>query len=99
MMRALFAAAALLCLVSPAAVRADAPIGRPQTGTAMKPVVCRVVEEGRGKSGAELAAAIERDGALLARSNYELAGLLAGDPPIACSRARIAIGKLPAGAR
>jgi hypothetical protein len=99
MSRALLAAAALLCLVVPAAVRADAPIGRPQTGTAMKPVVCRVLEEGRGKTGAELASAIERDGALLARSNYDLAGLLPTDPPIACYRGRVAVGKLPAGAR
>jgi hypothetical protein len=99
MIRFLSATAALFWLVSPATGFADAPIGRPQTGTAMKPVVCRVIEEGRGKTGEELASAIERDGALLARSNYELAGVLPGDPPIACYRARVAIGKLPAGAR
>ena len=65
----------------------------------MKPVVCRVLEEGRGKSGEELAAAVERDGARLARSNYELAAILPGDPPIACYRGRVDNGKLPAGAR
>jgi hypothetical protein len=97
MIRAIFGFAGL-CSLIPAAGSA-APIGRPQTGTMMKPVVCRPVEEGRGKSGEELAAAIERDGALLARSNYDLAAVLPGDPPIACYRARIAIGKLPAGAR
>lgn len=99
MIRALLRVAALYCLVAPGIIAAPPPIGRPQTGTLMKPVVCRVVDEGRGKSGEELAAAIERDGALLARSNYDLAAVLPGDPPIACYRARIAIGKLPAGAR
>jgi hypothetical protein len=97
MIRALLRVAGLCSLLSAAA--SAAPIGRPQTGTMMKPVVCRPVEEGRGKTGEDLAAAIERDGALLARSNYDLAAILPGDPPIACYRARIAIGKLPAGAR
>jgi hypothetical protein len=97
MMRAAWRVAALCSLLSASAFAA--PIGRPQTGTMMKPVVCRVVDEARGKSGEEVAAAIERDGALLARSNYDLAAIVPGDPPIACYRARIAIGKLPAGAR
>lgn len=65
----------------------------------MKPVVCRVLEEGRGKSGEELAAAVERDGARLSRSNYELAAILPGDPPIACYRGRVGSEKVPAGAR
>jgi hypothetical protein len=99
MMRPLVRAASLCCLVMPAAFAAPPPIGRPQTGTMMKPVVCRVLEEARGKGGEEMAAAIERDGALLARSNYELAAIVPGDPPVACYRARVAIGKLPAAAR
>jgi hypothetical protein len=99
MIRTVLRAAALFCIASPAALAADAPIRRPQTGTLMKPVVCRVLEEGRGKSGEELAVAVERDGARLARSNYELAAILPGDPPIACYRGRVDSEKLPAGAR
>jgi len=55
-------------------------------GTAVKPVVCRAVPDGRGKSGQELAQALERDALELASSGYLLAGLLPGDPPVACYR-------------
>ena len=54
-----------------------------------KPVVCRVLQEARGKSGEDLAAVVENDGASLAASNYELATIIPGDPPIACYRARV----------
>ena len=91
--------AALLSLIAPAALFARAAGPRPQTGTMMKPVVCRVVEEARGKSGEELAGALERDGARLAASNYELAAIVPGDPPIACYRGRVDPSKLPRGAR
>jgi hypothetical protein len=99
MIRVVLRAAALLCIASPAALSAEAPVRRPQTGTMMKPVVCRVLEEGRGKSGEQLASVVERDGARLALSNYELAAILPGDPPIACYRGRVDPGRLPPGAR
>jgi hypothetical protein len=65
----------------------------------MKPVVCRVIEEGRGKSGQELANLLEREGSRFAASNYQLAAILPGDPPIACYRSAADPGKLPKGAR
>jgi hypothetical protein len=99
MIRGVSSIAALLCIASPATPGTDAPAPRPQTRTSMKPVICRVLEEGRGKSGAELAAALERDGARLSASNYELAAILPGDPPIACYRGRGVPGELPKGAR
>jgi hypothetical protein len=67
--------------------------------TAMKPLVCKPVEEARGKSGAELAQAIEQVGMQFARSNYVLAAILPGDPPIVCFASRSDSSKLPMGAR
>jgi hypothetical protein len=99
MINAAAIAAAALCLAAPAALVAGTSLRRPQTGTMMKPVVCRVVDEARGKSGSELAAALETDGARLAASNYELAAIVPGDPPIACYRGRVDPTKLPRGAR
>ncbi len=72
---------------------------RPTGMTAMKSVVCKVVEEAKGKSGAELAQAIEAEAAKFARSNYALAALLPGDPPIACFRSNVDNANLPRGAR
>ena len=66
---------------------------------AMKPVVCRVVDEAKGKSGAELATVLEQLAATFTRSNYALAALLPGDPPIACFRSLSDPSKLPPGAR
>ena len=91
-------AALLLCL-APGALPAETSVHKPQTATMMKPLVCRLVQEARGKSGDELAAALEADGARLAASNYELAAILPGDPPIACYRGRADPSKLPRGAR
>ena len=54
--------------------------------TAVKPVVCRAVADARGKSGAELAQALEQDALELVHSGYQLAALLPGDPPVACYR-------------
>ncbi len=71
------------------------PIGM----TAMKPVVCKPVEAARGKSGAELAQAIEAEAANFARSNYVMTALLPGDPPIACFHSMADSSKLPRGAR
>ena len=68
-------------------------------GMAMKPVVCRAVDEAKGKSGAELAAVLEQVAATFTRSNYALAALLPGDPPIACFRSLSDPSKLPPGAR
>ena len=99
MIRAVSWTSALLAIATLSALAADAPARRPQTGMMMKPVVCRLVADARGKSGEELAAAIEQDGARLAASNYELAAVLPGDPPIACYRGRVDPGKLPRGAR
>ena len=87
----------LLCLAVPAALLAQTSVRRSQT--MMKPVICKVVEEGRGKAGAELAAVLEADGARLAQSNYELAAIVPGDPPIACYRGRADAARLPRGAR
>jgi len=56
----------------------------PHGATAMKTVVCKPVEEAKGKSGQELAEAIERMAAQFSRANYVLTALLPGDPPIAC---------------
>ena len=66
---------------------------------AMKPVICRPIEEAKGNSGAELAQAIEGVALQLARSNYALSALLPGDPPIACFRSLVDPSKLPIGAR
>lgn len=67
--------------------------------TAMKPVVCRTIEEAKGKTGAELAQAIEVEVMRFNASNYELSALLPGDPPIACFRSMADSSKLPRGAR
>ncbi len=67
--------------------------------TATKPVVCKPVDEAKGKSGAELAQAIEQVGAELSHQNYQLVALLPGDPPIACFSSRSDPNKLPTGAR
>jgi hypothetical protein len=71
----------------------------PIRGAAMKSVVCKAVEEGRGKSGQELADAIEQIAMQFARSNYQLSALLPGDPPIACFTSKVDASKLPMGAR
>jgi hypothetical protein len=91
----------LLLLVSFAASAEDKkPTGRPPMGgAAMKQVICLAVEEARGKTGQDLANEIEHKAAELARSNYALAGLLPGEPPIACFRSLADPSKLPMGAR
>jgi hypothetical protein len=75
-----------------------API-HPTGMTAMKQVVCKPIEEARGKSGVELAQAIEMEAARFEKSNYALAALLPGDPPIACFRSKADPSNLPRGAR
>ncbi len=72
---------------------------RPMGMTAMKQVVCKPIDEAKGKSGAELAQVIEAEAARFAKSNYALAALLPGDPPIACFRSLADPGSLPRGAR
>jgi hypothetical protein len=67
--------------------------------TAMKPVVCRQVDDAKGRQGAELAQAIEAEAARFSKANYALSALLPGDPPIACFRSMADAGKLPRGAR
>ena len=67
--------------------------------TAVKPVVCKPVDEAKGKSGGELAQAIEQVGAQFSHANYQLVAVLPGDPPIACFSARSNPDKLPMGAR
>jgi hypothetical protein len=67
--------------------------------TAMKPVVCKVVDGAQGKTGAELAQAIEAEVMRFNASNYALSALLPGDPPIACFRSMADASKLPRGAR
>ena len=76
-----------------------APAGHPTGMTAMKTVVCKAVDEAKGKSGAELAQAIEQEAARFAKSNYRLSALLAGDPPIACFHSMVDSNSLPRGAR
>lgn len=73
------------CVVGTAAAAADTKPGH-GGGTAVKPVVCRAVAEAGGKSGQELAQALERDAIELTSSGYVLAALLPGDPPVACYR-------------
>jgi hypothetical protein len=73
------------CVVATGASAADTKPGHPG-GTAVKPVVCRAVADARGKSGQELAQALERDATELAPNGYLLAALLPGDPPVACYR-------------
>jgi hypothetical protein len=75
-----------------------AALGKPGA-MAMKSVVCKPVDDAAGKSGQELAMAIEQEAARFARSNYALAALLPGDPPIACFRSTVDNSKLPRGAR
>jgi len=72
------------CVVGTAADAADTKPGH--GGTAVKPVVCRAVADARGKSGQELAQALERDALELAPGGYLLAALMPGDPPVACYR-------------
>lgn len=97
---------AMLCLVSAACFAQDkkpepAPhaAGRPIMGMAMKPVICVAIEEARGKTGQDLANAIEQEVLKLSHSNYVLSGLLPGEPPIACFRSTVDNSKLPMGAR
>ena len=71
----------------------------PLGATAMKSVVCKTIEEAKGKSGAELAQAIEAEAARFARANYVLAGLLPGDPPIGCFHSNTSSSQLPRGAK
>ena len=76
-----------------------APIGRPIGMTAMKTVVCKAIDEARGKSGPELAQIIESEAEKFAKSNYVMTALLPGDPPIACFHSQNDNSKLPRGAR
>lgn len=85
---------AILVLLLAQGVR---PTGR--GGMMVKPVICKTLDEARGKAGAELARAIESAAVELARQNYALAALLAGDPPIACFRSLSNPSDLPRGAR
>jgi hypothetical protein len=72
---------------------------RPAGATAMKTVVCRPIDGAKGRSGAELAQAIEAEVTRFARANYALSALLPGDPPIACFRSMADESKLERGAR
>ena len=76
-----------------------APIGHPSGMTAMKTVVCRPIADAKGKSGADLAQAIEAEVAHFARSNDRLSALLPGDPPIACFHSMNDPSTLPKGAK
>ncbi len=98
MIKAVSTAAAVFFLALPAEVFAETSVRR-QTAMMTKPVVCRILQEARGKSGEDLAAVIESDGASLAASNYELATIVPGDPPIACYRSRVDPSKLRRGVR
>lgn len=68
----------------------------PRATAAMKPLVCLELP---AKEGAELARAIEQEGARMEQSNYELAALLPGTPVIACFKSRTSSASLPRGAR
>jgi len=99
MIKAVSTTAAVFFLTLPAEIFAETSVRRQQTAMMTKPVVCRVLQEARGKNGEDLAAVIESDGASLAASNYELATIVPGDPPIACYRSRVDPSKLRRGAR
>jgi hypothetical protein len=72
---------------------------RPVGSTAMKQVVCKQIDDAKGRSGAELAQTIEAEVTRFARAKYALSALLPADPPIACFRSIPDEGKLPRGAR
>ena len=91
--------ALLICLSLPCLAQDKKPTGRPMGGMAMKPVVCKAIEEGRGKTGQDLANAIEEEVMKFSRSSYVLTALLAGETPIACFRSTVDNSKLPMGAR
>ena len=76
-----------------------APTGRPMGMTAMKTVVCKPVDDAKGKAGTDLAGAIESEAAKFAKANYRLSALLPGDPPIACFHSLGDSSQLPRGAR
>ena len=97
---------AVLCAAATPARADDEPAApaqqksAPRRGAmAMKAFVCRAIEEGKGKSGQELADVVEQFIAQMSRSNYRLTSLLAGDPPIGCFASRADPSKLPRGAR
>lgn len=69
------------------------------TRPVMKPVICRVLEGARGKTGAPLAMAIENEASEIAYPKYALVALLSGDPPIACFRSLAESTQLPPGAK
>lgn len=73
------------CVAGGRAEAADTKPGHAGS-TAVKPVVCRAVADAQGKSGQELAQALERDAIELAAHGYVLAALLTADPPVACYR-------------
>jgi len=75
-----------------------APV-HPMGMTAMKTVVCRPIADAKGKTGADLAQAIEAEAAHFAKSNYKLSALLPGDPPIACFHSMSDPSNLPKGAK
>lgn len=79
------------------AARAQPPI--PGGGMAVKPVICRPVDAAKGKSGAELAAAVESQALEMDHNGYVLSALLPGDVPVACYRSRYDSSRLPRGAR
>lgn len=66
---------------------------------AMKPVVCRAIDEAKGKSGQELANAVEQVVLQLHQANYALTALMPGETPIACFVSKSDSSKLPRGAR
>jgi hypothetical protein len=98
--RAIALVAALLALLATCEALAQGvrPTGR-GGAMAVKPVVCRTVDAASGKSGQELADAVEVVAARFAQDHYALAALLPGDPPIACFQSRTDTSKLPMGAR
>jgi hypothetical protein len=70
-----------------------------QAPMAMKPVVCRAVDAAKGKSGDQLAAALEAQALEMHGHGYGLSGLLAGEAPVACYRSLADASRLPRGAR
>jgi len=66
---------------------------------AMKPVVCRAIDEGKGKSGQDLANAVEQAVLQMHHANYRLTALMPGETPIACFVSKTDASKLPRGAR
>src|SRR5207245_10191032 len=71
----------------PAALLAESSVRRPQTAMMTQPVVCRVLQEARGRSGAVLAGVVVAGGPRRQATNSERGTRSPGAAPLDCLRA------------